>query len=188
MRKQAFDSLIVSALNAVALVATLLLYRVVTRRFDPGETDVFFLAFGTLNVVIAPLYNAIGSTLVPRIVRYRSEAVNELPALLGATVCWVAIGSILATLLIAAFAADGLRLTGTILSAKTAELFDQDVLILGPVAVFSAVGAVLAAANQSVGRYWVPAAASLCQQVLTASVVTAGLPVRHEALLPASVH
>ena len=58
------------------------LYRIVTRRFGPGETDAFFLAFGALNVVIAPLYNAIGSTLVPRIVRRRNERVDELPALL----------------------------------------------------------------------------------------------------------
>ena len=184
MRKQAVDSLVVSALSAVALAMTLVLYRIVTRRFGPGETDAFFLAFGALNVVIAPLYNAIGSTLVPRIVRHRAERVEELPALLGATVAWVALGSVTATVLVAALAGDGLRLTGTILPPQTAQLFRQDVLILGPVALFSAVGAVLAAASHAAGRYWVPAAAGLCQQVLTVGVVTVGLPVRHDTLLP----
>ena len=177
MRRQAFDSLVVTALSALALAMTVLLYRAVTRRFDPGDTDAFFLAFAVLNVAIGPLNNAIGSTLVPRIIRHRAERVDELPALLGATVAWVAIGSIIATIFIAVFAADALRLAGTTLPTKTGELFDQDLLILGPVAVFSAVGAVLAAASQAAGRYWVPAAASLCQQVLTVIVVTAGLPV-----------
>ena len=131
MRRQAVDSVVVSALSAVALGITLLLYRIVTRGFEPGETDAFFLAFGALNVVVAPLHNAISSTLVPRLVRQRAERAGEAPGLLGAAISWVALGSIVATLLIAIVAADGLRLIGAVLPGRTAQLVRQTCSSLG---------------------------------------------------------
>ena len=184
MKKQALDSLVVSGLSAVSLATTVLLYRLVTRRFGPNDTDAFFLALGALNILIIPAYNAISSTLVPTLVRRNAQRPVEVPLLLGATLSWAAIASFAATLLVSTFAAAGIRLFVTGLPADTAHLVGRDVLILAPLVTLQAVGAVLAAASQAAGRYWAPAAAGVFQQGLTTMVIATGLPLPDVALLP----
>jgi putative peptidoglycan lipid II flippase len=182
MRQKALDSFLVSGLSAAALAATLVLYRLVTNRFSPTDTDAFFLAFGVLSVITGPIYNAISSTLVPRLVRsVRDKGVGDL---LGPTLWWTMCGSVAATLIVAAFAVEGLGVFGTVLAASTAKLVRLNILVLGPLVVVQAVGAVLGAANQAAGRYWVPVAAGVCQQVLTAVLVGVGLPVATDLRLP----
>ena len=184
MKKQALDSLVVSGLSALSLGTAVVLYRLITRRFGPSETDAFFLALGVLNILIVPAYNAISSTLVPTLVRHSAQRPGAVPVLLGATVSWTVLVSVLATILVATFALHGLRFFVAGLPDKTAQLVARDVVILGPLITFQAVGAVIAAASQAAGRYWAPAGASLCQQAVTTALVANGLPVSNSVLLP----
>ena len=94
-----------------------------------------------------------------------------------------ACASLVGTLLVAALAATATRLV-TGLPAATVRLVAEDMLILGPLITFQAVGAVIAAASQAAGRYWVPAAAAVCQQGVTTLLVATGLPVTNRVLLP----
>ena len=186
VRKKALDSAVVSGLSALSLVATLVFYRIITHRFSANDTDAFFLALGLLNLVIAPAYNAISSALIPRLVQRTVRPSSDVSTLLGSTIVWVAIASLLATLLIALFAADGFRLFGTLLSPSTVRKVRTDVLVLGPLIMTQAVGAVLAAASQAIGRYWVPALAATFQQLVTVWLVSVTLPVPGAAQLPAA--
>jgi putative peptidoglycan lipid II flippase len=184
MKKQALDSLVVSALSAISLSTAVMLYRLVARRFGPNDTDAFFLAFGVLNVLIVPAYNAISSTLVPTVVRRATLRPRELPVLLGAALSWTICASLVATIVVAIFALYGLRLFVNGLPGAPTQLVARDVVILGPLITFQAVGAVVGAASQAAGRYWAPAGASLCQQALTIILVANGLPVPNAVLLP----
>jgi peptidoglycan biosynthesis protein MviN/MurJ (putative lipid II flippase) len=184
VRRKALDSLLVSGLSVIALITTLLFYRIITRRFSASDTDAFFLALGLLNVVIAPAYNAISSTLIPALAQRLATPSRDVSTLLGATILWTAVGSLLATALLAAFAADGLQVLGTVLTPSTARLVRTDSLILGPLIAIQAVGAVLSAASQAIGRYWVPAVAAVLQQLVIVVLVSITLPVSGVAQLP----
>ena len=185
MRRKALDSLVVSGLSAITLGATVLLYRVITSRFSPSETDAFFLAFGVLNVVIAPAYNAISSTLIPALVERATRAPGNISTILGATIVWTAAGSLLATLLVSLVAAQGLSAFGDT-ARVTADRVQLDLLILGPVVAIQAVGAVFSAANQALGRYWVSAVAGTLQQLVTLAFVSFTLPSSGVEQLPAA--
>jgi putative peptidoglycan lipid II flippase len=172
VRKKALDSIVVSGLGGAALGLTLYLYRTITGRFSPTDTDAFFLALGALNVVIGPAYNAISSVFVPALVKRSGAGSGTLAALLGSTIGWTALCSAFLAIAVAALAAEGLRLFGAVLSPATAQLVRQDVILLGPLIATQAVGAVLGAANQAVGRYWIAAAAGVIQQLVTLIAVS----------------
>ena len=172
MRKQALDSLVVSGLSAVSLAAT----APVSDHHAPSSprpTQTPSFSAGVLNVLIVPAYNAISSTLVPALVRRTALRPGEVPLLLGTALGWSACASLVGTLLVAGLAATGIRLIITGLPAATRPgSWLKNVLILGPLITFQAVGAVIAAASQAAGRYWVPAAAAVCQQGVTTLLVT----------------
>ena len=183
MSRRVFDSLAVSALSAVALITTLVLYRAITQRFDASVTDAFFLAYGTLNLLVVPAYTAISSTLVPVFTSSSARNPDTSSELLGSAVCWSAIVGAVAPVLLALLVTAGMKVSWGPLSEASARWVTYDIWVLGPLVVAQTVGAVFTAATLAAGRYWLPSAAGVCQQAIALAVIWL-MPVRDGIALP----
>ena len=163
----AWNSILVTCLNGLTLVAGLVLYPFIAARFDARATDAFFLALTIPWLIIGPVMNAVSSTLIPVLTECRFRRPEVVPSLVGSAVTYGALVSAAAALLVGALTPTGLGLAGSSLAREAIDRVTANTFLLLPLVVLQTVTSILDAASNSAGCFWLPATATLVRQVAT---------------------
>ena len=83
MSRLAWNSVVITFLNVLTLVAGLLLYPFIAGRFEATATDAFFLALTVPWLIIGPVMNEVASTLIPVLTECRHRRPEAVAHLVG---------------------------------------------------------------------------------------------------------
>jgi putative peptidoglycan lipid II flippase len=163
----AWNSALVTGLNALALIVGLVIYPVIAGRYAPVETDAFFLALTLPWLFIGPAMNAISSTLIPVLTECRERRPEAVGPLLGSALGYGTACALAATLLLAGAVWGAATLNLDLLPPGSMDRVVANVLWLSPLIVLQTVTSVLDTAGNAAGRFWLPASAMLLRQAVT---------------------
>ncbi|MEN9934625.1 MAG: hypothetical protein RLZZ387_1204 [Chloroflexota bacterium] len=168
MRRIAFDSAVVTALNIIGQGASFVLFVGIAALFGANaQTDAFFLAMTIPALFIGTAVSATTSAFIPVLTEYRIKRPDDLGYIVGPALV-VMIGlSLVGTAVIVAATPLALSLSATGLSEATRSLAYQHTLLLSPMIAVQTVIGVLAAAYNSAQRFALPAAATVVRYLST---------------------
>jgi putative peptidoglycan lipid II flippase len=167
----AWNSALITCLNALTLVAGLVLYPFIAKAFDANATDAFFMALTIPWLVIGPVMNAVSSTLIPVLTECRLRRPETVARLVGSAITNGVLVSVIAALLLGALTPTGLTLAGSSLSADAIARVRANTFLLLPLVVLQTVTSVLDAASNAAKCFWLPASATLLQQLATLGAI-----------------
>ncbi len=187
MRKVALDSAVVTILNVTSQAASFILFAGIAALFGANwQTDAFFLAMTVPALVIASVMNAITSVFIPVMTECRVQRPRALGELIGSALRYVFALSVLAAAAMGLAAAPLLMWANPGLGAESRRLAVQQTLLLLPMIATQTVTAVLAAAYNSMGRFWFPTGTSTLRFLATLVLILVLRPALGITSLPAS--
>jgi putative peptidoglycan lipid II flippase len=168
MKRVAFDSAVVTALNILGQFASFVLFAGIAALFGADwQTDAFFLAMTIPALFIGAVVNALTSAFIPLLTEYRVHRPDELGRFVGSILLAVTGLGLLATLLIALLAPLLLAASAGGLSDEARRLAYQHTLLLSPMIVVQSVIGVLAAVYNAEQRFAPPATAVVLRYIGT---------------------
>jgi putative peptidoglycan lipid II flippase len=186
MNRVARNSALVTALNGAGFAIGLALYTVIAAVFGVNvNTDAFFLALTVPWLFIGPAVAATSTALVPALADCRVHRPDRLPELVGSALVVGSVAAVIASLIIGATTPIVLAATGRGASSEWRTLVLSNVVLLLPMVFAQTAAAVLGAASNAAGCFWLPATASIARVgstlflvwVLRSSLGHSGLPV-----------
>ena len=164
MRLRPSSSLIISVLGLITVIPSMLQVPIATASYSTATTDAFFLAMVVLTVVSAPLFNAVSSTLVPKIIEVRSASASESRELARSVMTYLALIGSVGTLLVAWAISGFAALQSDFLPDGIGLSVERFVWWLVPAVVLQTPSIVLEAEALAGPRPWIPALAGLARQ------------------------
>jgi putative peptidoglycan lipid II flippase len=172
MRRVAFDSAVVTALNVLGQLASFVLFAGIAALFGANwQTDAFFLALTIPALFVGAAVNAITSVFIPVLGEHRVRYPETFGSLVGSTLLAVIGLAVLATVLLVLVTPLLLRGSSGGLSDAARNLALQHTLVLAPMVVTQTAIAVLAAVYNSAQQFALPAAAVVLRYASTLLLV-----------------
>jgi putative peptidoglycan lipid II flippase len=167
MSRLAWNSVTITCLNVLTLLAGLVLYPFIAARFEARVTDGFFLALTIPWLIIGPVMNAVSSTLIPVLAEARHRQSDALGKVVGSAITYGVALSAVAAGVVGALTPLGLTLAGSSLTDEAVDRVVANTFLLLPLIVLQTITSVLDAASNAAGCFWLPAGATLVRQLAT---------------------